>query len=141
MSNMEEVKKAIEGELAAIVNQIECLDVNLEICGNWLWISGNTSVYENLLRGLGCVFSAKKEMWYFRPHSLPEVQKTPRETSCSIEEIRGFHGSVALKKAQYQQTNTPPKRAYQTHTFQQQSRANSTAGFPSRIKQFLMRAL
>ena len=42
--------------------------VNIELCGSWLWLSGNTKEYKEQLKAAGCKWSAKKTMWYWRPN-------------------------------------------------------------------------
>ena len=69
--------------------------IEIEICGNWIWITGNTKpIAKQLGRkegGLGCYFSKKKNngCWYYRP----EQYKSRSRKSSSMDEIRERHGS------------------------------------------------
>ncbi len=89
---------AVNAEINKVRTQLEPLNVNVEKCGNWIWVSGNTKQYSQKLRNLGCKFSAEKKMWVFVPPSLPV--KAPPEKPSTIEEIRRRHGSESFKKAQ-----------------------------------------
>ena len=37
--------------------------LNVELCGSWVWVSGDTIQYKEELKGLGCRWSANKKMW------------------------------------------------------------------------------
>lgn len=37
----------------------------VEICGSWLWISGNTFPVHEQIKALGAKFSGQKKMWYW----------------------------------------------------------------------------
>jgi curved DNA-binding protein CbpA len=52
-----------------------CLNTGLdiELCGSWLWISGNTKGQKDHLKELGCKWSASKSMWYFTDHHTEDV--------------------------------------------------------------------
>lgn len=90
--------QAVNAEINKVKAQLEPLNVNAEKCGNWVWISGNTKQYSHKLRKLGCEFSKEKGMWFYIPRSLPKREQTDKRHT--IEEIRSYHGSQALRKAQ-----------------------------------------
>jgi hypothetical protein len=85
----------------AINSVIHCTDLILEVCGNWLWISGNTKVHKDLLKASGFKWSPKKCMWYFRP----EEWKSFNRGNHSIDEIRTTHGSFKIPTKSFQQIN------------------------------------
>ena len=59
--------------------------VEVELCGCWLWISGNTYAYKDQLKALGCSWASKKKMWSWhhkeRRYALWEVAP---EVRCHI---------------------------------------------------------
>ena len=63
--------------------------VTVELCGAWLWVSGETYLHREALKEQGFRFSHKKRMWYFagvpaRPFwarsqkefSMPQIRET-----------------------------------------------------------------
>ncbi len=42
-------------------------DILVEVCGAWVWITGNTKPYKNALNEAGYKWASKKKAWYFRP--------------------------------------------------------------------------
>ena len=79
-------------ELNEVLNQLLVLEgLILEICGNWIWISGDTKQHKKALGkdGLKCFWSNPKKMWYFRP---AEYKSLSRKSS-SMDKIRETYGS------------------------------------------------
>ena len=91
--------QAVNAELDQVLGSMSSLNVNAEICGNWIWISGDTRRYSQQLRKLGCEFSKEKAMWFYIPRSLPKLEKN-QDRTFTMDEIRGFHGSKRVKSAQ-----------------------------------------
>ena len=67
--------------------KLSCVDV--EICGSWIWCSGNTKPHKAMLKQLGFRWSAGKSAWYY--HRNPYRKRSQRELT--MEEIRGMYGS------------------------------------------------
>ena len=61
----------------------------IEICGAWLWITGDTREHKNRLKQAGFKWAPKKRAWYFRP----EEYRSRSRGSSSLEEIRAKYGS------------------------------------------------
>ena len=82
-------------EINAALNKI--IDLNgliVEICGSWVWVSGETRTHKDTLKTNGFKFSGKKKMWFFRPSS----KKTWfSKGEFSINEIRDKYGSRQVK--------------------------------------------
>ena len=79
-------------ELNNVLNQLFALDgLILEICGNWIWIGGETKQHSAVLgkTGLGCYWAKKKKMWYYRPADY----KSKGRGGWDMDTIRGVHGS------------------------------------------------
>ncbi len=74
-------------------------NINIEICGMWAWITGETKPLAAKLGrkdgGIGCYFSRKKTAWYYRPAEY----KSASRKSHSMDEIRARHGSVNATSA------------------------------------------
>jgi DnaJ-class molecular chaperone len=83
----EEINNAIN----AIIN-LE--NIFIEICGAWIWVSGNTRTYKNILKQAGFKWAPKKKLWYFRPNNF----KSSSRGKMSIDEIRIKYGSDSIKK-------------------------------------------
>jgi len=66
--------------------------IKIEICGYWIWISGNTFPVHERLRHLNCQWSKSKKMWYFCPLGY---KKTARGRF-SMKQIRLKFGSVTV---------------------------------------------
>lgn len=74
---------------AVLINALMRLEgVGIEICGSFIWVSGNTREYKDVLRALGLKWSRNKKMWYAAPKDW-----FSRGKAWSMEKIRTHHGS------------------------------------------------
>lgn len=80
---------------AALNATFECSGLSIEICGAWVWVSGETYQHKAILKGAGFKFASKKKAWYFRP----ENWKSRSRGSLSMDEIRDTYGSIQPRKA------------------------------------------
>ena len=78
-------------EILAVLMGLKGLEI--EICGNWLWIGGETKENKDALKGAGCRWASKKKLWYW--HAGEWVKKVRR--ALTMEQIRDLHGSEFLK--------------------------------------------
>ena len=67
--------------------------ISIEICGSWLWISGNTYQYKKAFKELGFMWASTKKMWYWKPETY--VKKSRK--ALSMEDIRSYYGSTEVK--------------------------------------------
>ncbi len=67
--------------------------IKIELCGQWLWISGKTKEYEDELIAAGCKRAAKKRKWYWRP---PGSEPRYRGKAYSMAYIRKKYGSIKI---------------------------------------------
>jgi hypothetical protein len=88
-SKANEEAKADFIQFPEIINQIIHLDINIEVCGNWIWLSGNTYACREELKKIGFFFAPKKAMWYWRPRDFKSTNKDPKD----MEFIRSKYGS------------------------------------------------
>lgn len=69
-----------------------------EICGNWIWLSGNTKEHKEVLKnsknifadGNGFRWAPQKKRWYYRPGEW----KSASRGGWSMDEIRDEYGST-----------------------------------------------
>lgn len=63
--------------------------LKVELCGNWVWFTGETRKWKDQLKALGCFFSSKKVAWYWRPAEYKHHGKGLP----SLEAVREKYGS------------------------------------------------
>lgn len=61
----------------------------IELCGSWLWVSGNTKEHKDELKAMNFKWSKNKAAWYF--HFEPYRKRT--KGTCSMDKIREMYGS------------------------------------------------
>jgi len=67
---------------------IKLPNVVIEMCGKWLWITGNTKPYAKVFRSLGCQWASKKQAWFYhRPEDA--ARSNGNYTLSDIREIFG----------------------------------------------------
>ncbi len=77
-----------------VLIHLEGLEV--ELCGSWLWIGGNTKANREALKAAGCSWSPKKGMWYW--HHKEDGARWSRGRY-SMAEIRATYGSERFRQA------------------------------------------
>ena len=78
-------------EFREILEKLLKLDgLEIELCGCWLWIGGNTREHKEELKAAGCRWSNNKKMWYW--HHIEEGSKWHRGKR-TMSEIRTKYGS------------------------------------------------
>jgi len=83
-------------DLEKIISQILHFEnLEIEIVGCWIWISGDTRAVKETLKNLGFKWASKKKMWYYG-----ELKKVSSRGKKDINEIRATYGSqkVATKQ-------------------------------------------
>ena len=85
-----ELSEAIQEKLAAIIS---LPGIEIELIGNWLWVSGNTFSVRDALKQEGFYFSHPKAAWYF--HQGPYVKKSG--AILSLEEMRKLWGQQKIQ--------------------------------------------
>lgn len=82
----------IDDGFRKVINKIITLNVNIEICGTWIWVSGETKPYRKELKVAGLWWAGKKKMWYWHT----KEDKKRRSSDMSMEEIRQKYGSKTI---------------------------------------------
>ena len=91
--SMREVDELIR---QAIEDVIHLEDINIEICGLWVWISGNTKPVKTTLKDAGYKWAKKKLKWYFA--GVPSRRGRGRY---SMQQIRDRYGSEVVENRPY----------------------------------------
>lgn len=72
--------------------------IEIELCGCWLWISGNTREHKEEIKAAGCHWSNDKKLWYWHPTEAPGTwHKKGRKNEMS--QIRSKYGSEIITAA------------------------------------------
>lgn len=71
---------------------IHMVGVEIEICGSWIWVSGETYKFKEALKEAGFQWAKKKRMWYWASEPI-----TKKRSSTSMEKIRALYGSEKIK--------------------------------------------
>jgi len=64
-------------------------DILVEICGVWLWVTGDTRKHKKPLKSAGFKWAGKKKAWYFRPEQFRSFSRG----KSTLSEIREKYGS------------------------------------------------
>ena len=88
--NAEQYKNAIN----AIIN---LHGINIELCGGWIWVSGNTYQHKDIFKANGFYFASAKKMWYFRSVEYA----TSNRQKHTMQEIRNKYGSQQISGSNY----------------------------------------
>ena len=89
----EEEREAPEKFREAVAATLNMDGVTVELCGAWLWVTGNTYPHRDRLKGAGYRFSKNKVAWYW--HDENSVSHSKKRYS--LDEIRLMHGSETIK--------------------------------------------
>ena len=81
-------------EFRRVVETLLKLDLTVELCGSWLWISGDTKPQKEKLKAVGCRWSSSKKMWYWRHQEDGCSWSKGKKT---MGEIRTKYGSQTFK--------------------------------------------
>jgi len=84
-----ETREAPEAFRAAVMATLHMMGVEVELCGNWLWATGNTKAYKDQLKDAGYKWSANKSAWYWHPEGYHKHGKK----KFTLDEIRFRFGS------------------------------------------------
>ncbi|MCD6056302.1 MAG: DnaJ domain protein [Gammaproteobacteria bacterium] len=81
--------------LAAALAIVMPLGLSVEVCGLWVWVSGDTKPHKDTLKEAGYLWAPKKIMWYYRPANAKSFRFRGKDKSeWSIDKIREVYGSA-----------------------------------------------
>lgn len=88
-------------EYASIIKGLITIpEIEIEIIGSWIWVTGNTKPYKDRIKEIDTGdtykrgFHKKKECWYFSPRGYRK--HTSKEYS--LDEIRASYGGQKVEK-------------------------------------------
>lgn len=92
-----EVMKAIiakDEKLRSKLQEIIMLpNILIEICGSWLWLTGDTKTHKETLKKCNFFWSNTKGAWYWRAEDKKSFNRKPM----ALEDIRARYGSFAYR--------------------------------------------
>ncbi|MFA7157530.1 MAG: DnaJ domain-containing protein [Bacilli bacterium] len=88
-----------DGYRELIDKLINLQGITIELCGSWLWITGETKQHKETLKELNFSFSGKKIAWYWKPGTYRKKSKK----ELNLEEIRNLYGSNTVNKQEQEQ--------------------------------------
>ena len=76
-------------EFRDIIDKLmKMVGVHIELIGSFIWLSGNTKPFKDILKELGFKWSKNKSMWY----KAPEGYRRKTRANHSIDDIRDMFG-------------------------------------------------
>lgn len=85
--------KIDDPEMERVYKSIYHLEgINIEVCGYWMWVTGDTYPYRKELKAAGLYFAKKKVAWYWKPEDKISLGRG----KSSLDDIRGKYGSTNL---------------------------------------------
>lgn len=79
--------------LRDVLNQIINFNgIDIEIIGQWVWVSGNTYACKKELKEIGFKWASQKKMWYWHSESFRKKSKK----TLSMDAIRNYYGSTKV---------------------------------------------
>lgn len=76
-------------EIFNALSKIIHLGLDIEVCGAWVWLHGDTRPHKDVIKEAGFMWAPKKKLWYYRPADY----KSKGRGKFSMDEIREKHGS------------------------------------------------
>ena len=84
-------------EFMDIIEKLIHMDsIEIEVCGSWVWVTGDTRPHKDELKALAFRWSSNKSAWYFHRDGYKKRSKK----SLTLDEIRGYYGSEKIQKRQ-----------------------------------------
>lgn len=91
-SNTETTETA--AEFMEIINKlIVCEGLEIDLVGRWVWLSGRTYPYKDIIKSLGFKWCSNKRMWAF--HKAEDASHNRKKMT--IEEIKDRYGCETFK--------------------------------------------
>lgn len=86
-----------DAKLREVLNKvINFTGVTIELCGSWIWLSGNTYQYKKELKEIGFRWASNKKAWYW--HSEAFRKRSKRKLT--MNDIRNYYGSTEVQTEQ-----------------------------------------
>lgn len=85
-------RAASKAFMEALLKVISLEGLIIEICGCWIWVSGNTYPHKETLKAAAFQYSGNKKAWYWG-----ETASHKRKGHYSMAEIRSRYGSEVMQ--------------------------------------------
>ncbi|HEX4948538.1 MAG TPA: hypothetical protein VFZ34_17825, partial [Blastocatellia bacterium] len=85
------IDEALRAEIEKVIT---LAGLELEICGAWIWATGNTREHKDTLKANGWKWSKPKTAWYWA--GCPSSGRG----NCSLDDIRAMYGSQRINDEQ-----------------------------------------
>lgn len=95
--DLDAVIEALKAKIEAVLN----LGLDVELCGLWAWVSGDTKPHKEELKALEFRWSPDKKLWYFA--GVPSFNRSHR----SMDYIRSKHGSTKYTHREEERAGLP----------------------------------
>lgn len=92
--NRADVKESPAMFARAVETLVNLDGVIVELCGVWLWVTGNTKPHKETIKQLGGKWSKNKAAWYI--HYEPFKKRSKK--SVSLDRIRAMYGSKVFER-------------------------------------------
>ena len=89
ISEIDELMKKDKEAMEALKLIAALPSIDVELCGNWIWVTGQTKDVKDLLKQAHYRWASKKKAWYWRPKDY--VKKSRGQLS--LDQIRDKYGS------------------------------------------------
>lgn len=80
-------------EFMDLINKLLKLGVEVELCGSWIWVTGNTKAVKDDLKTFGFKWSKNKSAWYY--HREPYRKRSKKRMT--LDDIRRMYGSAKFE--------------------------------------------
>ncbi|PDY47456.1 molecular chaperone DnaJ [Bacillus pseudomycoides] len=82
------------GAYQKIIDELIKYDLEIEIIGTWIWVTGNTYSLKIKLKELGLKWASKKKAWFWYEGEYKKFHKK----DFTLDEIRSMHEVTRIKK-------------------------------------------
>lgn len=95
ITEIDDLLEKSKGLAEKLCEIIACPCVIVELCGNWIWITGETRAVKDKLKQAGFFWACKKSAWYWRSEESARISKGK---TLSLDEIRQKHGREVITR-------------------------------------------
>lgn len=97
ITEIEELLKKDAVLLSKLYEILSYEEINVEVCGKWIWVTGNTKPIKDILKAANFRWASNKCSWFWRS----EEDKSFNRKKMTLEEIRNAHGSKTINKQNF----------------------------------------
>ena len=84
----------LTAELERALKKIVTLEgLEIDLVGSWLWVSGNTFSFKDILKEAGFKWASKRKKWYF------SEEKAKGKFKGDFEQLKAHHGFKEIKSS------------------------------------------